>query len=105
LVVANKGTKIGTPKTTSQCSIYQDGSATGAALIAYNLSAIQLVAAGALFTAECLDPTPADLLTCSVSGFGAAFAGGAGLVLGSLGTMEVKEAVIPGIMQAATCTP
>ena len=97
--------KSSCPPGTRAAGAVQAAEGTGDALTAYNLAALHFVAAALLFSAGCLEPTPAEPVTCGASLFGVGSLSVGGVVLGGLGTTELKNEVIPGIKQAITCVP
>jgi hypothetical protein len=71
----------------------------------FALGGLHFGAAGFLLVAGCGDPTPFEPVTCAASVFGAGSLTAGGLTLSGLGALQVKDEVVPGIMQAITCEP
>ena len=80
-------------------------SGLGDASISFGAAGIHFGAAFAAVSAGCLDPTPFEPATCIAGGVAAVDLTAGGTLLGSLAVYQVKDEVIPGIMQAFTCEP
>ena len=72
------------------------------AQMAFTAASAHVVAGVTLVSAGCLD-FPVDLLTCGAAAFGGVSTSIAASGLFTLGVVEVKNDVIPGVEQAVTC--
>jgi len=78
--------------------------AAGDALVSFNLAAVHFGAAVVLFSGGCLEPTPAEPLTCAASVFGVASLSAGGAALTGFGAFQTKRA-FSAAKQAFTCGP